>query len=109
MHALVRRWLHALLLAATLATQTLGLVHQVSHERGDPGRAAVHAALEDAFALDDEGVSCELFDQLAQGGAAAWDAVPAASCASHLRLPVAQAPRESGSAASFDARAPPAA
>jgi hypothetical protein len=107
MQHLLHRWLYALLLGATLATQTLGLVHQVLHDAQDPGRPAVHGALDDAFSLDDDGVSCALFDQLAQGGAAPWHAPTLASALPVAVLPVASPLRSAGGAAGFLARAPP--
>lgn len=109
MHLHARRWLYALLVVATLATQALGLVHQVLHDGAAAGRPATHGVLDDAFALDDEGVACELFDQLVQGGATPSPLLAFDFGAPHQPLPAALAGMPHGSAAAFQARAPPAA
>lgn len=91
MRSLARRWLFLLLLALA-GSQTLALLHQAVHQAqpehahhadgasGDDPHAhdeaqahagAGHGALQALFALGEEGLSCQLLDQLAHGGAAA--------------------------------------
>lgn len=94
MRSLARHWLFLLLLALA-GSQTLALLHQAVHQ-AQPGHAdhhadgasgddphahdddeaqahagADHGALQALFALGEEGLSCQLLDQLAHGGAAA--------------------------------------
>lgn len=95
MQSPARRWLF-LLLFALAGSQTLALLHQAVHQ-APPGHAhhmeeahagsgdahgehhaeaqghagSDHGALQALFTLGEEGLSCQLLDQLAHGGAAA--------------------------------------
>lgn len=91
MRSLARRWLFLLLLALA-GSQTLALLHQAvhqvqpthahhadgassedpqPHDEAQAHAGADHGALEALFTLGEEGLSCQLLDQLAHGGAAA--------------------------------------
>jgi len=107
MSFLARRWLLALLIAAAAASQSLGVVHQVAHQGEEHAHGADHGALQDLFALDEDGLGCALLDQLANGAAPAFVALALTLAAAAYRLP-ALPPRSARSrAAPFEARAPP--
>lgn len=116
---LVRRWLPALLVFATLGSQTLALLHRAAHQpapqaqaqhehhAGDEDHEGRHGAFDQLFALDTEGLACHLLDELAHGAGPAASVLPTAIAAAAYLLPALQTIAPGAAPAPFQARAPP--
>jgi hypothetical protein len=112
MHFLVRRWLLVLLLAAATGAQTLGLLHQVVHQPATSQHAhdevnEHHGPLDGLFALDDDGLACQLLDQLGYGAGPSGAALGLSMALVPRLLPWLQQLAPAQPCATFDARGPP--
>lgn len=113
MHSAFRRWLLALLLVAATGAQTLGLLHQAVHQpaTGEHAHDEIHerhGPLEALFALDQDGVGCQLLDQLAHGAGPSGAAVGLSMALVPRLLPWLQQLAPTRRCATFEARGPPA-
>jgi hypothetical protein len=111
-----RAWVSSLALLAFVLAQTLALVHGVVHvpSHAEPDSAQHAASLASADHLlghaqgDQQGLHCQLYDQIAQAGGLPVDAPAFMSqaCAAVLSAP-AEAPGASQPRLAFHARGPP--
>jgi hypothetical protein len=103
-----RPWVSALALLALVWAQTLALVHGVVHVPGHESVSAVADHVVGHAQGDEQGLDCQLFDQIAQsGGVAAETAALPRLAAQHLRAPAAAPEVAAKPHFAFHARGPP--
>lgn len=112
MQSLARRWLLVLLLVSATGAQTLGLLHHVVHQPAAMQHApddvhGQHGPLDGLFTLDDEGLACQLLDQLAHGAGLSAAAIGPAMVLVASLLPWLQLQAPAQRCVSFEARGPP--